>query len=153
MEEQIQAIVESFRSADDSQYESLRNQLVEIAQAYGVSNMVTFLESAKRAERLEVQWELEDVIDILEPPKQDKKPDDDEDDPAGRHLRMSELELVYNDPRGIRLFKSKVDDRWMLMQLDPRSGQMMQQELNAEQGAHITSQLGGSPYWLKNPNQ
>ena len=28
----------------------------------------------------------------------------------------------------------------------------MQQELNAEQGAQITRQLGGSPYWLKDPN-
>ena len=52
-------------------------------------------------------------------PKNPNQPEEDEDDPSGRHLRMSESEHVYNDPGGIRLFKSKVDDRWMLMQLDP----------------------------------
>ena len=46
MESKIQAVVDAFRTVDESEYESLRTQLIALAKDYGVSNMVTFLESA-----------------------------------------------------------------------------------------------------------
>ena len=70
------------------------------------------------------------------------------DDPTTRPLRSSEMELVYDDPRGVRLYRSTVDTRWVLYQVDPRSGMPMQQELQAEEAEHVKRQLYGSPYWL-----
>ena len=76
-------------------------------------------------------------------------PEPPPDDPSSRPLRPSEIELVYSDPRGIRLYKSKVDDRWIVSQIDPRVGQPVTYELPGSEGERIKMQLAGSPYWLK----
>ena len=115
------------------------------------------MESKKCSERLPVQWELDEVIEALEPAKKKvKQNDEDEDDPSNRRLRSSELEPYYNNPhQGIRLFKSKVDDRWLLLRPDPRTGGMVQEELKENDGKlnHIIQQLlmMGGPFWIKQP--
>ena len=41
-------------------------------------------------------------------------------------LRESELQMMAQVPQqGLVLFKSKVDTRWVLMQIDPYTGQLM----------------------------
>ena len=152
MEERGQQIISDLRKAvgDDNACERLKEELISLSEAHGRNNVVQFLESAKRTERLPVQWELEEVIEMLIPPKK-VVAQEDEDDPSQRRLRASELLLVYSDPRGIRLLKSKVDDRWVLMQMDPRTGGMMQQELTGQQGDELKLQLADSPYWVAQP--
>ena len=148
-------MIEQLREATDEQCEQIKAQIIAIAGEYGPSNTISLLESKKYEERLPVQWELDEVIEALEPTKKKgKKDNEDEDDPSNRRLRSSELELYYNDPhRGIRLFKSKVDERWVLMQMDPRTGGMLQNELQAKDAHPIIQQLQmmGAPFWIKQP--
>ena len=136
---------------DDDEREEIKSSLVALSDGIGRSQLREYVETALKEELLEVQWELEEVVEALSPPKPaaaEPEPEP-EDDPTQRPLRPSELELVYNDPRGLRIFKSKVDTRWVVSQIDPRVGQPVSYELPSEDVERIKMQLAGSPYWLK----
>ena len=136
---------------DDDEREEIKSSLVALSDGIGRSQLREYVETALKEELLEVQWELEEVVETLSPPKPaaaEPEPEP-EDDPTQRPLRPSELELVYNDPRGLRIFKSKVDTRWVVSQIDPRVGQPVSYELPSEDVERIKMQLAGSPYWLK----
>lgn len=149
--EPIDALIAKLRDTDDDDVrDEIKDAMVAYAEQHSKSEVREHLESAMKEELLEVQWELEEVIETLSPPKKQPEPEpEEEDDPAERALRPSEIELVYNDPRGIRLYKSKVDDRWVVSQIDPRIGQPVTYELPGTEAANIKAQLAGSPYWLK----
>ena len=84
-------------------------------------NFTVLLESVKRDEILTVQWEIQDVLEELIPPEDAEE--EEEDDPTKRPLRESELQMMAQVPQqGLVLFKSKVDTRWVLMQIDPYTG-------------------------------
>ena len=148
MEQIIQDIIQKLYSASEEECEALKEKLISLAQTYGKANVVSCLETKKRAELLAVQWEIDEVLEILNPPK---KVEEEVDDPSTRRLRGSELELRYADPQGIRLFSSKVDSRWVVSQMDPRTGGVMQQEIDADQADQLVMRLAGSPYWIKPP--
>jgi len=150
MEEKIQSIIKRLYNTSEEETEELKKQLISMVDEYGKSNVVSYLEIAKRKELLRVQWELEEVLEEINPPK---KVEEKEDDPSQRRLRGSELELRYADPRGLRLYSSKVDDRWVVMQMDPRTGGMMQNEIDGQKAAQIQQQLAASPYWITTPEQ
>ena len=140
MEDKIQEYILIFRSEDDDQIEEAKEKLLTLADSIGKNTLYNYLESAKKTELLPVQWEIEDVMDALIPPKEEKQEDDD--DPTKRELRQSELELVAQTPQGIFLYKSKVDTRWVVMQVNPYTGQLMgRRELPNEEGEKIFSQL------------
>ena len=145
MEEIIQGIIKRLYNTSEEETEELKKQLISMVDEYGKSNVVSYLEIAKRKELLRVQWEIDEVLEEINPPQ---KVEEEEDDPSTRRLRGSELVLRYSDPRGLRLFSSKVDDRWVVMQVDPRTGGMMQQEIDGQKAAQIQQQLAASPYWV-----
>ena len=149
MQEAIQDIIKKLYSASEEETENLKQQLISLVDTHGKANVVSFLETAKRSELLAVQWEIDEVLDVLNPPKEESE--EEIDDPSTRKLRMSELTLRYNDPRGVRLFESKVDTRWVIMQIDPRTGGLMQQELDEAQAKGICQQLAREPYWVSTP--
>ena len=148
----VDALISRLRGTDDDdEREEIKSILVALSDGLGRGQLKEYVESALKDELLEVQWELEEVVEALSPPKQaapEPEPEP-EDDPTQRALRPSELELVYNDPRGLRLFKSTVDTRWVVSQIDPRVGQPVSYELPNEEVERIKQQLAGSPYWLK----
>ena len=76
----------------------------------------------------------------VDPSKKDEV-EEEEDDPTKRPLRESELQMMAQVPQqGLVLFKSKVDTRWVLMQIDPYTGQLMgKQELDNEKGNKSTA--------------
>ena len=150
MEEIIQSIIKRLYHTSEEETEELKKQLISMVDEYGKSNVVSYLEIAKRKELLRVQWEIDEVLEVINPPQ---KVEEKEDDPSTRRLRGSELELRYADPRGLRLYSSKVDDRWVVMQMDPRTGGMMQQEIDSQKAAQIQQQLAASPYWINAPEQ
>lgn len=150
----VDALISRLRGTDDDdEREEIKSSLVALSDGIGRGQLKEYVESALKDELLEVQWELEEVVEALSPPKQaapEPEPEPEpEDDPTQRALRPSELELVYNDPRGLRLFKSTVDTRWVVSQIDPRVGQPVSYELPNEEVERIKQQLAGSPYWLK----
>ena len=141
MEEKILALIVGLRSDDDEQVEEAKNGLLSLAESAGKRAIFNRLESLKRSEVLTVQWEIEEVMEILIPPKEEKK-EEETDDPSKRQLRLSELDLVAQHPQaGVALYKSKVDARWVFMQRDQYTGQMMRQDITAEQGEALLQRL------------
>jgi hypothetical protein len=65
-----------------------------------------------------------------------------------KRLTQADLVLVYDDPRGLLLHKTKVGDRWFATQADPRTGQPQTFELRAQEISQLKIQLHGSPYWV-----
>jgi hypothetical protein len=105
------------------------------------------LEAAKRGlQELEVRWEIDEVIEKLTPPPAPapEKPQPDKN----KQLSAADLNLVYDDPRGLMLHKTKVGERWFATQRDPRTGQPQTFELRAEEITQLKTQLAGSPYWV-----
>lgn len=149
--EAIDTLIARLRKArKEAERDEIKDALLALAAERSKNEVKEYLESAMKEELLEVQWELEEVIEKLTPPKKaEPEPEPEVDDPRSRALRPSEIELVYNDPRGIRLYKSTVDDRWVVSQIDPRIGQPVTYEVPGSEVHQIKAQLAGSPYWLK----
>ena len=151
--QRIHAILESLRTAvkqdDEESIERLKKELLALGAEKGSKSIAGNLSSLKTKEKIPVQWELEEVIDILDPPKVKEI---EEDDPSKRQLRSNELIPIYQDPRGLSLFASKVDGRWVVMQIDPRTGGMHRQEVPEEGVPQIKASIPpSSPYWLVDP--
>lgn len=142
----VHTLILEIRTDEDDRIENAKNKLLELAQQVGVRTLHSHLESIKRKEILTVQWEIEDVLEELIPPTK-PEPEEEEDDPTKRPLRESELQMMAQVPQqGLVLFKSKVDTRWVLMQIDPYTGQLMgKQELDNEKGEQIFNQMNQSP--------
>ena len=107
------------------------------------------LEEVKRTiDSLEVRWELEEVIEALQPapePEPEPEASDEEEAPANAE---SDFVLVYDDPRGLLLHKSRTGDRWLVTQPDPQTGQPATFPISPEQLSQVKAQLRGSPYWV-----
>ena len=152
--EAVDALIARLRGTDDDdEREVIKSELVALGDSIGRNNLREYVENTLKQELLEVKWELEEVVEALSPPRQPEPELEPEpepvDDPTQRALRPSEIELVYNDPRGLRIYKSKVDDRWVVSQIDPRVGQPVTYEIPSTEAEQIKLQLAGSPYWLK----
>jgi hypothetical protein len=152
--EEVDRLVEALRTAPWKEREAVKAQLIALAQGEDGAKVRDHLESAKRGELLEVQWEIEEVIEATAPKKAAPPPKAAEPPPAeappdpNRPLTHKDLVLVYDDPRGLRLFKSKVGERWFAMQVDPRTGQPQTFELHPQEVAQVRQQFAGSPYWV-----
>ncbi len=145
VESKVQGLVDEIRSDDDERIELAKQQLMNLAQSAGLHTVYNMLESIKRSEVLVVQWEIQDILEELIPP--DSPLEEEEDDPTKRPLRESEMQMVAQVPQqGLVLFKSKVDTRWVLMQIDPYTGQLMgKQELENDRGEEIYKQMNQAP--------
>ena len=146
LEQRIHTLILEIRTEQDDRVEEAKNILIKMADDVGVRKMFSHLEAIKRDEILTVQWEIQDVLEELVPPIVEET-EEEEDDPTKRPLRESELQMMAQVPQqGLVLFKSKVDTRWVLMQIDPYTGQLMgKQELDNEKGEQIYSQMNQGP--------
>ena len=142
--------VRAMADADSASRERIRDELIALARAFpDPGPVISHLEQAKRGiPSLEARWEVDEVIEAITPPPEPVEEEPEEAAPTGP-LRAEDLELVYDDPRGIRLFKTKVGERWVLSQVDPRTMQSQSQELHPSEVDHLRMQLMGSPYWVK----
>jgi hypothetical protein len=151
--QEIEEVLIQLRSAiridDDDGLETAKSLLISLGNTHGAKSVSNHLNSLRPKESLPVQWELEEVIELLDPPK---KKEEVVDDPSTRQLRSSELTPIYQDPRGLSVFASKIDGRWVVMQLDPRTGAMRRQEVPEDNVPQIKMSLQGSPYWIVDPN-
>jgi len=113
------------------------------------------LDTAQRGELLETKWEIEDILEATSPKKAEPEapelpPEEEAELPPdpNRPLTSADLDMVYDDPRGLMLHKSKVGNRWFATQTDPHTGQPQTFELHPQEIQQIKTQLMGSPYWL-----
>jgi len=103
---------------------------------------------AKKAMSLELRWEIDEVLEKLQPEAEPEEEEDEEEEDPNRPLTSADLNLVYDDPRGLMLHKSKKGERWFATQRDPRTGQPQTFELQQAEIAQLQTQLTGSPYWV-----
>lgn len=152
----IEAVVERLARAPWREREALKNELLALGRQQpdpvAVANHLEDL--LRTVQSLEVRWEIEEVIEILRPPKPpeapapEPEPEPEAPEDPNRPLQASDLDLVYDDPRGLLLHRSKKGNRWFVTQVDPYSGRPQTAELHPSQVAQVKQQLAGSPYWV-----
>ena len=143
------------------QWEGAFAKLRELFASAPKDAVLHVVEGAARRERLELQWKLEELIEEFAPPPPPKKeeppaeepepepePEPEEEVPADMGpLRPEDLEIIYDDPRGIVIHEHKTQGFWLLTQIDPMSGQPQTVQLAGDQKTQVKAQLLGSPYW------
>jgi len=155
----IDTLMDDLRTADFEARSTIKEKLIALATSKDRAIVRDHLETLKRGELLEIQWEIDDVLDESAPPKPEAtEPEEaiapeeeaattpDPNDP-NTPLTAADLNLVYDDPRGFMLHKSKVGERWFATQVDPATGLPQTFELHANEIEQLKTQLQGSPYW------
>ena len=133
----------------------VREKLLALCKGERGSDIQDQLHSIAKGEILEVQWEIEEVLEEAAPPpapvEVPEAPEEAIEDmaspPPGGSLSASDLERVYEDPRGLVLHRTKTGDRWFATQVDPRTGQPGTFELHPQEVDTLKSRLEGSPHW------
>ena len=145
----LEAIVERLKLASWKERDAVKAELLAAAKAEPETDWATIrdaLELAKKDLALDVRWEIDEVIEAITPPPAPKK---EEEPPPKKGLSASDLNLVYDDPRGLMLYKTKkLPERWFATQTNPQTGQPQTFELQAAEIAGLKTQLAGSPYWV-----
>jgi hypothetical protein len=142
-------VLARLRAADWKQRDAVKAELLALVSGHPPAmhaGLREHLENAKKEMTLEVRWEVDEVIEAITPPPAPKK---EEPKPEKKGLSQSDLNLVYDDPRGLMLYKTKKPpERWFATQVDPRTGQPQMFELQPAEITQLKTQLHGSPYWL-----
>ena len=149
----IDALMTRLKQVGWKEREAVKQELQQVALAE--PNRVAVREylqaQLKDLSSLELRWEVEEVLEALAPPPKEPEPEPDaepEQPPGDGQLRMSDLDVVYDDPRGLMVYKHKTADRWFAVQPDPRTGQPQMFELHPTEVQQLKAQLKGSPYWV-----
>lgn len=152
--EEVERLVEVLRKASYNERDPIKQALLALARGPTGAGVRDRLESLRRGELLEIQWELEEVLEASAPPKRAAPPAPAAPPPVAEPapdpntpLTAKDLVLMYDDPRGLMLHKAKIGDRWFATQFDPNTGQPQTFELQAAEITQLKTQLHGSPYW------
>lgn len=154
--EAIDDLVRRLRATDDDgERAAIKAELEALCRGQAGSDARSHLERVARGEVLEIQWELEEVLEATTPkrpapappPTKAPEPPPKAPDP-NRPLTAADLDVVYEDPRGLVLHKTRVGERWFATQVDPRTGQPQTFELHPSEVQQVKAQLAGSPYWV-----
>ena len=135
------------RAADWKAREAIKDELLTAMRAFSDrDSAIRCLEEARKTLDLERRWDVDEVIEALTPAP-DAEPEEEapaeEETPAQPRMTM-----VYDDPRGLRLYRNEDGSRWFATQVDPYTGQPQNFEVPPEQVAQLKAQLQGSPYWV-----
>lgn len=149
--ELVNTLVSRLRAASYSEREGIKAEMLAAIRGPDGAAVREGLESARKGELLEVQWEIEEVLEQTAAPKPAAAPPPPPPEPPpdpNRPLTAKDLTLVYDDPRGLLIHKSKVGERWFATQVDPRTRQPQTFELHPEEVEGLKVKLAGSPYWV-----
>ncbi|TNE85805.1 MAG: hypothetical protein EP330_24525 [Deltaproteobacteria bacterium] len=142
----IEPIIARLKSADWKAREAIKDELLAAAEAHEDRDaMKRVLEEAKKGLDLERRWDVDEVLEALQPPPEPEPEPEEEEEQAAGQPRMV---LVYDDPRGLRLHRTEDGSRWFATQPDPYTGQPQTFEVPPAQVAQLKAQLQGSPYWM-----
>jgi hypothetical protein len=146
--ETMDGIINRMKAAGWKERDAIKEELMAVA--VGASNRSlaeSHLEDARSGLPLEVRWEIDEVLEALKPEEEPVEEEEEEPDPNAP-LSAADLNLVYDDPRGLMVHKSKVGERYFLTQRDQRTGQPQTYELQPNEVTQLKTQLKGSPYWV-----
>ena len=101
--EAVEKLVAAMRKASAEEREALKQQLLELALGANGPAVREAIESCRKGELLEVQWELDDVLEATAPkkaapPKPPEAPKPEAPPDPNRPLSAKDLTLVYDDP-------------------------------------------------------
>jgi hypothetical protein len=146
----LDAVISRLAAASWRERDGIKAELGTLAATFADrKDVLEHLEAAKRELRdLEVRWEIDEIIQKLTPPPPAPPPETEKPPEKDKPLSASDLTLLYDDPRGLMLHKTKVGDRWFATQPDPRTGRPQMFELRPEDVTQLKTQLAGSPYWV-----
>jgi hypothetical protein len=149
--EALEAIVARLGDADWKQRDVIKEELLAAIIALpSLSGVEDFLGELKKSMELELRWEVDEVIERMQPEPEAEEPEaeEPEEEDPNRPLTGADLVLVYDDPRGLTLHRTKTGDRWFATQGDPATGQPQTFPIQAHQVEQLKVQLAGSPYWV-----
>ena len=148
----LDALVERLVKAGFKEREGIKQEMLAAAVEFPTrSTVLEHLEEAKRQiDDLELRWEIDEVIEELTPePEPEPEPEEEETEAAQQGpLTAADLQMVYDDPRGLTLHKTKTGERWFATQRNPQTGQPQMFELHPAEVQQLKMQLQGSPYWV-----
>lgn len=142
----LDAQIEALVAAGWRERDALKQALIEAAEALPDRDAVLKHIGAARdgLTDLELRWELDEVVETLTPaPDVEPEPEEEEEQSAA-----SEFTLVYDDPRGLQLYRHKDGVQWVASQTNPQTGQPQSFAVPPEQLTQLKEQLRGSPYWV-----
>lgn len=151
--ESLDTLIARLKGASFAEREAVKAELVEAARATDdITRTIDHLEQAKRGlPSLELRWEVDEVIEAITPPPEPEPEEEAEEEAPvdpNAPLTAADLDLVYDDPRGLMLYKARKQDRWVATQVHPQTGQPQTFELHPQEVAQLKQQLQGSPYWV-----
>lgn len=152
----LTAIMERLGKASDDEVDAIKAELQAAAEAFDDrTRAIDHLEHTKKdLNSLELRWEVDEVIEAVTPPPEPEEPEEEEEgeepgeDDPDKPLSAADLDLVYDDPRGLLVYKHKRAERWFLTQVNPYTGQPQTAELHPQEVEQLKQKLAGSPYWV-----
>jgi hypothetical protein len=157
--ESVDTLINELRATEFESRKPIKDTLLEMATGENGSAVREHLDNIKKGELLEIQWEIDDVLaESAPPPPVPVEPEAPEEEAVeeetapeptdpNAQLTAADLDLVYDDPRGFMLHKSKVGERWFATQVDPSTSLPQTFELHSHELEQLKEQLQGSPYW------
>jgi hypothetical protein len=155
--ETVDKLINTLRTTRFEERPPIKTQLLALATSKNSAMVREHLDNVKRGELLEIQWEIDDVLAESAPPpvnppaetteQPEPEPDSVQEGDPNAQLSAADLDMVYDDPRGFKLHKSKEGERWFATQVDPSTGTPQTFELHPHELTQLKSQLQGSPYW------
>lgn len=149
--EALKPLVDQLAAASWKERDAIKEQLLTAVQGLpDQTGLEDWFDEVKKGLELEVRWEIDEVVEAMQPepePESEEEEEPEEDDP-NRPLTAADLVLVYDDPRGLALHRTKTGDRWFATQMDPATGRPQTFPIHAGQVEQLKAQLAGSPYWV-----
>lgn len=156
--EHIDALILELKNADDDRIEAIKAELIAACTLPEGRHVREHIENDMKSLVLVVQWELEEVLEATAPtpapapePEPEPEPEPAEEaDPAAeaKPITAADLDMVYDDPRGLVLHRTKDGLRWFATQVNPNTNEPQTFELHPQEIQQLKTQLAGSPYWL-----
>lgn len=158
--EHIDALISEIKTADDDRIEAIKALLISACSGEEGKRVREHIENDMKSLVLVIQWELEEVLEATAPtppkaPEPEPQPEPETeaapealDGPAdGAPLSAADLNMVYDDPRGLVLHRTKDGKRWFATQVNPNTKAPQTFELHPQEIKQLQTELAGSPYW------
>jgi hypothetical protein len=162
--EHIDALISEIKTADEDRIEAIKAELITACSGEQGKRVREHIENDMKSLVLVIQWELEEVLEATAPtppkaPEPEPQPEpvpeaepeaepEALDAPAeGAPLTAADLDMVYDDPRGLVLHRTKDGKRWFATQVNPNTQAPQTFELHPQEIKQLQTELAGSPYW------
>jgi hypothetical protein len=153
---QADVIIDRLNVAGWKERDAVAGELLAFVKSHATPSLLEHLVSRKKTLKLEVRWEIEEILEAMEPEEEPEEAPEEEEaeeeetayDPTAP-VTQADLILIYEDPqRGLAMFKHRQADRRFAAQPNPATGQMQMFELQSQEYEQLKQRLANSPFWV-----